>query len=128
MGENYTRASRRQLGLTSLQLKFYFDSHPEFGEKSAETLEMQLWEEFAKGGVLLAPGRFFSADQENILDGKYEGHYRVSFSTVTVRVCPRWSCWHLIHIPQFLDMEKAIDVIAKVMKLFLGMGRGYGHC
>jgi len=99
MGESHTRASRRQLGLTSLQLKFYFDSHPEFGEKSAETLEMQLWEEFAEGGVLLAPGWFFSADQENIPDGKYEGHYRISFSTATVSVCPRWSCKQLIRIP-----------------------------
>jgi len=84
-------------------LKFYFDSHPEFGKKSAEKLEMQLWEEFAKGGVLLAPGWFFSADQENIPDGNYEGHYRISFSTAT-----------------FPDMERGIDIIAKVMKLFLG--------
>ena len=86
MGKRLTRALRLQLGLTSLQVKFYFDSHPEFGKKSAETLEMQLWEEFAKGGVLLAPGWYFSADQENIPDGKYEGHYRISFSTATVRV------------------------------------------
>jgi hypothetical protein len=26
----------------------------------------------------------FSADQENTPDGKYEGHYRISFSTATV--------------------------------------------
>ena len=45
---------------------------------------MQLWEEFAKGGVLLAPGWLFSADQENAPGGKYEGHYRISFSTATV--------------------------------------------
>jgi len=83
-------------------LKFYFDSHPEFGKKSAETLEMQLWEKFAKGGVLLAPGWLFSADQENPPDGKYEGHYRISFSTAT-----------------FPEMEKGIDIIAKVMKSFL---------
>jgi len=66
-------------------LKFYFDSHPEFGKKSADTLEMQLWEKFVEGGVLLAPGWYFSADEENIPDGKYEGHYRISFSTATVR-------------------------------------------
>jgi len=83
-------------------LKFYFDSHPESGKKPAETLEVQLWEELAKGGVLLAPGWFFSADQENIHNGKYEGHYRISFSTAT-----------------FPEMEKAIDIIAKVTKLFL---------
>jgi len=47
---------------------------------------MQLWDKFANGGVLLAPGWYFSADQENIPDGKYEGHYRVSFSTATVRI------------------------------------------
>lgn len=46
---------------------------------------MQLWEEFAKGGVLLSPGWYFSADQENIPDGKYEGHYRISFGGATVR-------------------------------------------
>lgn len=87
---------------------------------SAETLEMQLWEEFAKGGVLLAPGWFFSADQENIPDGKYEGHYRISFSTATVRACLRRNCMPLIQIPQFPDMEKAIDIIARVMDSFLG--------
>jgi len=83
-------------------LKFYFDSHPEFGKKSAETLEIQLWEEFAKSGVLIAPGWFFSADQETIPDGKYEGHYRISFSTAT-----------------FPEMDRAVDIIAKVMKVFL---------
>ena len=113
------RASRRQFGLTPLQLKFYFDSHPEFGKESAETLEIQLWEEFAKGGVLIAPGWFFSADQETIPDGKYEGHYRISFSTATVRVCLLRSCNHLTRIPQFPEMEKAIDIIANVMKAFL---------
>jgi len=46
---------------------------------------MQLWEEFAKGGVLLAPGWYFSADQENISGGKYEGHYRISFGATAVR-------------------------------------------
>jgi len=100
-------------------LKFYFDSHPGFGKKPAETLEVQLWEEFAKGGVLIAPGWIFSADQETIPDGKYEGHYRISFSTATVRVCPLWSCNHLTHTPQFPEMEKAIDIIASVMKAFL---------
>jgi len=105
--------------LTLLQLKFYFDSHPEFGKKSDETLEMQLWEELAKGGVLLAPGWFFSADQETIPDGKHEGHYRISFSTATVRVFLSWSLNHLTRIPQFQEMERAIDIIAKVIKLFL---------
>ena len=81
-------ASHWQLGLMYIQLKFYFDSHPEFGNKSAETLEMQLWDELAKAGVLVAPGWFFSADMESIPDGKYEGHYRISFSTATVRICP----------------------------------------
>lgn len=80
----FTCTLRPRLGLTSLQLKFYFDSHPEFGKESAETLEMQLWEEFAKRRVLLGPGWFFSADQEHIPDGKHEGHYRISFSTATV--------------------------------------------
>ena len=47
---------------------------------------MQLWERFAKGGVLIAPGWLFSADQDNVPDGKYEGHYRLSFSAATVRV------------------------------------------
>jgi len=82
-------------------LKFYFDSHPEFGKKSAETLEMQLWEKLAEAKVLLAPGWYFSTDQENIPDGKYEGHYRVSFSSTT-----------------FLEMERGIDIIAKVTKSF----------
>lgn len=113
------RASRRQFGLTLLQLKFYFDSHPEFGKKSTETLEIQLWEELAKAGVLIAPGWIFSADQETIPDGKYEGHYRISFSTATVRVCLLQSCSHLTRIPQFSEMERAIDIIAKVVKAFL---------
>ena len=47
------RVSRRQPGLTHIQLKFYFDSHPEFGKMSSETLEVQLWEKFAKAGVLV---------------------------------------------------------------------------
>lgn len=78
-------SSRRQLGLTRTQLKFYFHSHPEFGKTSTETLEIRLWEELAKAGVLLAPGWMFSANQENTPDGKHEGHYRISFSMVTVR-------------------------------------------
>lgn len=92
MGECLVRASRRQLGLTSIQLKFYFDSHPEFAKRSAETLEMQLWEEFAEAGVLVAPGWFFSADMENSPDGKYEGHYRISFSAATVSPRLLWDC------------------------------------
>lgn len=77
--------SRWKLGLIDIQLKFHFDSHPEFGRKSTETLEMQLWEEFGKAGVLVAPGWIFSADQESIPNDKHEGHYRISFSTATVR-------------------------------------------
>ena len=100
-------------------MKFYFDSHPEFGRKSAETLEMQFWKRLAIGGVLLAPGWIFSADQENIPDGKYEGHYRISFSTATVRVRLRGSWKHLNRILQFPQMERAIDIIAEVAKLFL---------
>lgn len=119
MGECLACAPCRQLGLTSLQLKFYFNSHPEFGKKSAETLEMQLWEAVAEGGVLLAPGWFFSADQENNPDGTYEGHYRISFSTATVRVYLCWSCGRLTYFPQLPDMERGIDIIAKVMKSFL---------
>ena len=80
---------------------------------------MQLWEKFVKGGVLLAPGWVFSADQENIPDGKYEGHYRISFSVSTVSVCLGRSCKQSTHIPQFPEMERAIDIIAKVTKLFL---------
>ncbi|KAF9782205.1 PLP-dependent transferase [Thelephora terrestris] len=83
-------------------LKFYFDSHPKFGKKSVETLEMHLWEELAKAEVLVAPGWMFSADQENTPDGKYEGHYRISFSTAT-----------------FSDMKRGVDIIAEVMKSFL---------
>lgn len=83
-------------------LKFSFDSHPEFGRKSTETLEMQLWEEFGKAGVLVAPGWMFSADQESIPNDKHEGHYRISFSTAT-----------------FPDMKRAVDIMAEVMKSFL---------
>lgn len=86
----YARVLSATFLLISIQLKIYFDSHPEFRKKSAETLEMQLWEELAKAGVLVAPGWFFSADQENIPDGKYEGHCRISFSTATVRICLCW--------------------------------------
>jgi len=63
---------------------------------------MRLWERFVQGGVLLVPGWLFSADQENTPDGRYEGHYRISFSTAT-----------------FPEMEKGIDIIAKVMKSVL---------
>jgi len=84
---------------------------------------MQLWDEFAKGGVLIAPGWFFSADQETIPDGKYEGHYRISFSTATVRVCLRWKLQspdhNLTRNLQFPEMERAIDILAEVMKVFL---------
>ena len=101
-------------------MKFHFDSHPEFGKKHAETLETQLWEEFLKGGVLLAPGRHFSADQESMPDGKYEGHYRISFSTATVRACFHRSYRRLTRALQFPEMERAIDIIDKVTKSFLG--------
>ena len=80
---------------------------------------MQLWEALVKGGVVLAPGWFFSPDQESIPDGKGEGHYRVSFSTATVRVCLPRSRKRLTHIPQFPVMERGVDIIAKVSKAFL---------
>ena len=113
-------ASDRQLGLTHIQLKFYFDSHPEFSKKPVESLEMRLWQEFTNAGVLVAPGWCFSADQEHIPDGKYEGHYRISFSTATVSVCLHRSLEHLTHMFELPDMKKGVDIMAEVMKSFLG--------
>ena len=80
---------------------------------------MQLWKQLAEGGVLLAPGWYFSADQENIPDSNCEGHYRISFSTATVRVCVYRYFRRLTCISQFSDMKRGIDIIAKVMKSFL---------
>jgi hypothetical protein len=80
---------------------------------------MQLWEKLAKGGVLLAPGWIFSPDQESVPDGGCGGHYRISFSVATVSVYLDRSCERLTHTSQFPEMERAIDIIAKVTKLFL---------
>ena len=99
-------------------MKFHFDSHPEFGEKPAGTLEIQLWEKLAEGGVLLAPGWFFAADREDVPDGNREGHYRIPFSAAAVRFCIYRSFKRLTRVLQFPEMERAIDIIAKVTKLF----------
>lgn len=67
------------------QIKFNFDFHPSILAKhTAESLEVQLWEKLAEGGVLFAPGWFFAADQEAPPNLPTEGHYRVSFSNAEV--------------------------------------------
>lgn len=61
-----------------------FESHPTFKEGEEETLEMQLWENIAEAGLLVAPGWYFAAEDE-ILDHGH-GHFRISFSNAEVRL------------------------------------------
>lgn len=61
----------------------HFESKPSFKEGDEETLEVQLWENLAEAGVLMAPGWYFSA-QDTVDAG--EGHYRISFSNADVRI------------------------------------------
>ena len=50
-------------------------------DEEEKTLEMQLWENVADAGVLMAPGWFFSA-AEALDTGA--GHFRISFSSAEV--------------------------------------------
>ena len=58
-----------------------FTSIKSFKEGDEKTLEMQLWENVAEAGVLMAPGWFFSA-AETLDVGA--GHFRISFSSAEV--------------------------------------------
>jgi len=71
-----------------------------------ETLEMQFWMKLAKGGVLTAPGWFFSShiSDGNEPDFDREGHLRVSFSFATTE-----------------DMQKGIKIFEKTLRDFFGV-------
>jgi hypothetical protein len=68
-------------------LKMHFDAHPAFvrGEEDGQTLEMKFWVKLAEAGVLFSPGWFFAAG-ENGDEARGEGHFRIAFSSVSVRV------------------------------------------
>lgn len=92
------------------QVKVHLYNHPAYDPNAPlpttpeESLEYRLWEDFAKSGILLAPGWFFGTDPDATLiheivetarlptgdqyralseGGKY-GHLRISFSSPTV--------------------------------------------
>ena len=69
-----------------------FTSIQSFEEGGEKTLEMQLFENIAEAGVLMAPGWFFSTSEA--LDTGV-GHFRISFSSAEVRfVIPVWCPHH----------------------------------
>lgn len=79
-------------------IKMHFESKPSFKEGDEETLEVQLWENLAEAGVLMAPGWYFSA-QDTVDAG--EGHYRISFSNA-----------------DFSTMKKAVGIFGDVVRDF----------
>jgi len=86
--------------------KFNFPSRPSTHTQteSTETLEVQLWNKLAEGGLLVAPGWFFAAEhrQGNSSDSDTQGHFRMSFSTIESE-----------------DMKKAARILADVSRSFM---------
>jgi len=83
-------------------LKLHFENVPSSAQD--ESLEVQLWTQLAKAGVLVAPGWFFSTD---ILSGSHsnngQGHFRISFSNAELD-----------------DMKEAVKIFGKVLREFFG--------
>ncbi|EPQ59207.1 PLP-dependent transferase [Gloeophyllum trabeum ATCC 11539] len=79
-------------------LKVHFENHPKF-RKGDDSNEMKLWIALAESGLLIAPGWFFAADQEDSPDGPDDGHYRIAFS-----------------FNDFDDMKKAVQIFGRVVR------------
>ena len=69
-----------------LWLKIHFENVPGFEPGEEETLEMKLWTDIAEANVLIAPGRYFAAEEETV--NPASGHFRISFSYASVRYFP----------------------------------------
>ncbi|KAI0751113.1 PLP-dependent transferase [Daedaleopsis nitida] len=80
-------------------LKMHFENAPGFQPGDEETMEMKLWTAIAEAGVLIGPGRYFSADDEGV--NPVEGHFRISFSFASHE-----------------DMTKAVKIFAKATREF----------
>ncbi|KAJ7283688.1 pyridoxal phosphate-dependent transferase [Mycena rebaudengoi] len=89
-------------------IKVHFDQHPSLATLGEESLEMQLWAEFAEAGLLIGPGVFFDPT----------GHFRISFSNSDV-------CFHLssfaygADLSQNDEMKKATQIFGTVIKKFM---------
>ncbi|KAI0921014.1 hypothetical protein AcW1_004869 [Taiwanofungus camphoratus] len=59
----------------------HFENLPAIRSDPEESPEMQLWTKLAEAGLLIAPGFFFAADQENPPAPQGDGHFRISFSS-----------------------------------------------
>ncbi|KAI0650413.1 PLP-dependent transferase [Trametes meyenii] len=59
-------------------LKMHFENVQGFRAGDEDTLELKLWTKLAEAGVLIGPGRYFNAEDEDL--GTAEGHFRISFS------------------------------------------------
>ncbi|CCL98270.1 uncharacterized protein FIBRA_00264 [Fibroporia radiculosa] len=82
-------------------LKVHFENCPGANASGAERPEIQLWVKIAEAGVVISPGWFFAADEENPPTDETEGHFRISFSYA-----------------DFETLRKAVKIIANVMKEF----------
>ncbi|OBZ70291.1 Aromatic amino acid aminotransferase C56E4.03 [Grifola frondosa] len=80
-------------------IKIHFENHPSFKPGDEDTLEMQLWTKIADAGVLIGPGWYFAAEEENLDVGS--GHFRISFSNA-----------------EFADLKKAVNIFGKVVREF----------
>ncbi|KAL0949929.1 hypothetical protein HGRIS_009955 [Hohenbuehelia grisea] len=63
-------------------MQLHLNHHPAFPDETPVTLEMKLWEKVALAGVLFAPGRMFSCEDDGEASPVGSGHFRVSFSNV----------------------------------------------
>ncbi|TFK55669.1 PLP-dependent transferase [Heliocybe sulcata] len=81
-------------------LKVHFENHPAYAAGD-DSLEMKLWVAIAEAGLVIGPGWFFAADDENSPDGPNDGHYRIAFS-----------------FSDNDEMKKAVDIFGKVVKEF----------
>ncbi|KZT24540.1 PLP-dependent transferase [Neolentinus lepideus HHB14362 ss-1] len=81
-------------------LKVHFENHPAFSPDD-DSFEMKLWVALAEAGLIISPGWFFVADDENSPDGPNDGHYRISFS-----------------FSEFDELKKAVGILGKVVREF----------
>ncbi|KAI9000704.1 PLP-dependent transferase [Trametes punicea] len=80
-------------------LKVHFENVRGFKEGDEDTLEIKLWTNLAEAGVLVGPGRYFVAEEDEV--GPSEGHLRISFSFASDQ-----------------DMKKAVKILGEVVRDF----------
>ena len=80
-----------------LQIKIYFEHLPSFKPGDEDDLERKLWEKFADGGIIIAPGWFFMADDVNPPEPG-AGHFRISFANAEVSLSTLATCCQVLTI------------------------------